>query len=72
MISNPEYLGGFITFYRKRIGLSQVKLAKVLKASAQNLGLYELGKKVPDRKYLDRLYSGMNKYVEENQIEIIR
>lgn len=70
--TRKDYIGCYIKFYRERVGLSQIKLAKALKTSAVDIGLYELGTKIPNGQFIDKLYSGINKYIEENQIEIIR
>lgn len=72
ILTGIEYRGFYIKFYRERLRMTQIKLAKMIKTSATELGLYEAGKKIPDREYLDRVYKGINKYVEENKIEIIR
>lgn len=70
--TSKDYVGHYIKYYRERIGLSQVKLAEVVKSTAFEIGAYEQGIRIPDKKFLDRLYKGINKYVEKNQIQIIR
>lgn len=71
-LTSKDYVGYYIKYFRERIGLSQVKLAKVVKITAFEIGAYEQGVRIPDKKFLDRLYKGINTYVEKNQIKIIR
>lgn len=71
-LTSKDYVGHYIKYFRERIGLSQLKLAKVVKSTAFEIGSYEQGIRIPDEQFLARLYAGINKYVENNQISIIR
>lgn len=66
MKNNMDEFQYYLYFYRKRLGLSQAKLAKELNMSLENIRLYELGEKVPNEKLINKIYNGLNKYIKEN------
>lgn len=55
----------YLEFHRKRVGLSQVNLAKELNISIHKIRSYEFGEKIPPRKFLNLFYVGINKYINE-------
>lgn len=55
----------YIYFYRKRLGLSQVKLAEVLKIGSEKIRAYELGTSIPNEQFIDKFYNGLSKYKKE-------
>ncbi|SDO75923.1 helix-turn-helix domain-containing protein [Clostridium gasigenes] len=61
MTSSKDYVGEYIRFYRERADLTQKKLAKLIKKTANSICDYETNKRVPSEETFIKIYEAINK-----------